>query len=284
MSRPSDPDPVARRSEGLTRFFTGVMHRQIARQFRALRIARPGLPALPGDRPVMVVATHSSWWDPAVFIALQPILFPGRTGFGPIDAAMLDRYRFMARIGVFGVRQDDPRGAVDFLRAGRRVLDSPGRVLWITAQGRFADPRQRPLALRPGAAHLLARVPGLVAVPMALEYPFWSERRPEALALFGAPVEAGPDEGAGALGARLEAALTRAADDLARLSIARDPAVFDQAIGGARGTGGVYGIWQGARARWRGDRFRPDHAPGGDERDTIGASAAPVGRDGAGRA
>ena len=264
MSRPSDADPEALRSEAACRFFARVMRRQLRSGFRAVRVARPGFPALPEGRPVIVYSNHPSWWDPALFIALHPQLFAHRQGYGPIDAAMLDRYPFMARIGVFGVRQDDARGAADFLRQALRLTQQPNRVLWITAQGRFADPRVRPLALRPGAAHLMARRSGLAAVPLAIEYPFWSERRPEALLCFGKLVEARPGETAASVAPRLEAALTEAANALAELAIARDPAAFQTVIGGARGTGGIYGLWQRARAALAGRRFSPDHAPGGD--------------------
>lgn len=242
-------------------FFERVMRGQIARNFRALRVAKPGLPELVPDRPVMVFTNHPSWWDPAVFMAVHGVLFPGRAGFGPIDAEMLERYRFMARIGVFGVPQDGARGAAQFLRTGRRILDEPDRVMWITAQGRFADMRERPLGLRPGAAHLLARCPQVQAVPMAVEYPFWSERRPEALLAFGTPVEVSPSDGPDAIAARLEAALTDTADTLATRAIARDPAAFESLIDGRRGTGGVYGQWQRLRDRMAGREHVSDHEP-----------------------
>ncbi|MGR3592066.1 MAG: lysophospholipid acyltransferase family protein [Limimaricola soesokkakensis] len=260
MSRPSDPE--AARSPRMAGFFAGVMRRQLARQFRAVRIARPGLPALDPARPVMVVTNHPSWWDPAVFIALHDRLFPGRTGFGPIEAAMLEKYPFMARIGLFGV-EEGPRGAAGFLRVAGRIVSRPDRVLWITAQGRFADPRERPLALRPGAAHLMARHPDLVALPLALDYPFWSEKRPEALLRFGAPLAVREGEPVDTLAARLEAALTEACDGLAARAVARDASAFDMALGGARGTGGVYGLWQRGRAVLAGRRFAADHGEEG---------------------
>ena len=266
VSRPSDMDPVARRSPRMVAFFEGVMRRQIARTFRALRMARPGLPQLAPDRPVMVFTNHPSWWDPAVFMAMSGPLFPGRMGFGPIDAEMLDRYPFMGRIGVFGVAQDDARGAAHFLRTGQRILSAPDRVMWITAQGRFADARQRPLGLRPGAAHLLARCPDVQAVPMAIEYPFWAEKRPEALIEFGAPLAFAPSDTPDAIAERLEQALTGTTDALAQRAVARDPAAFDILIDGSRGTGGIYGRWQRLRDRVAGREHVPDHAPQGDRR------------------
>ncbi|WP_375262687.1 lysophospholipid acyltransferase family protein [Palleronia sp.] len=259
MSPPNDP--VARRSPRMVPFFERVMRGQVARNFRALRVVKPGLPNLVPDRPVMVFTNHPSWWDPAVFMAVTGLLFPGRAGFGPIEAEMLKRYPFMARIGVFGVRQDGPRGAAHFLRTARHIVSEPDRILWITAQGRFADPRERPLALRPGAAHLLGRCPHVQAVPMAIEYPFWTERRPEALLAFGPPIDVAPSERPAALAGRLETALIDTADALATRAIARDPGVFDTLIDGSRGTGGVYGQWQRLRDRLAGRQHMPDHEP-----------------------
>lgn len=263
MSGGRPDDPVAARSRALTRFFTGVMRRQIRRGFRALRLARPGLPALPPDAPLVVYANHPSWWDPAVFIVLAEALFPDRAGYGPMEAEALERYRFMKRIGLFGVTPGTAAGAARFLRTGRRILADPRRMLWVTAQGSFVDPRVRPLRLQPGIAHLMSRVPGAVALPLALEYPFWSEKRPEALAAFGTPVTA-PGMPPDALAAALARALEAAQDDLAARAMARDPAAFVRILGGRAGVGGVYGRWQALRAAAGGRRQAPDHLPDAD--------------------
>ncbi len=252
-------DPVVLRSDAHVRFFDGVMRRQMRRAFRAVRVARPGVPGLPADRSFVLYANHPSWWDPAMFMVLRDRLFPGRRGYGPMDAAALDRYRFMRRLGIFGIEPASRAGAARFLRVGERVLADPGRVLWLTAQGEFADPRARPVRLRPGLAHLMRRVPGTVAVPLALEYTFWSEKRPEALAAFGAPVAATGD--AQALQAALEQGLEAAQDRLAVLSLARDPAAFETVLGGRAGVGGVYAGWTRARSLLSGRAYEPDHMP-----------------------
>lgn len=253
------PDPVALRHPGMVAFFLRIMARQMAGAFRAVRVARPGLPPLPPDRPLVVFANHPSWWDPAFFITLQPRLFPDREGYGPIEEAMLRRYGFFRRIGLFGVEPESRAGAARFLATSRHVLADPRRMLWITAQGRFADPRERPLALRPGVAHLMARSPDAIALPLALEYPFWSEKRPEALACFGPPLDGREGGDALAWAGRLEAALTATCDRLAGLAQARDAEAFEPLLSGRAGVGGVYGLWQRARAAARGERHRPDH-------------------------
>ncbi|MBV8911654.1 MAG: lysophospholipid acyltransferase family protein, partial [Acetobacteraceae bacterium] len=92
------------------------------RRFHAVRISRTGLPAAPPGRPVIVCSNHPSWWDPAFFILLQTRLFPGRTGFGPMDAAALRKYGVLERMGVFGIELDTARGAARFLSTSLRIL------------------------------------------------------------------------------------------------------------------------------------------------------------------
>ncbi|CTQ34580.1 lysophospholipid acyltransferase family protein [Jannaschia rubra] len=248
-------DPVALRSPAMVRFFDGVMQRQMRRAFRAVRVAEPGLPALPDDRPVVFFSNHPSWWDPAFYIVLSAALLPGRCSFGPMEARALERYRFMRRIGIFGIEPGTTSGAARLLRVGGHILSDPAHVLWLTAQGHFADPRT-PVELQRGLSRLLSRAPQALAVPVALEYPFWSEKRPEALAAFGDAIPA-----AEATHERLEQALQDTANALAARAKARSPAAFDTILGGRVGVGGIYGGWSRLRARIRGRSYRPEHLP-----------------------
>ena len=263
-----EPEVVRLRSPATMRFFERVMRQQMGRAFRAARLAEPGVPEavrrLPPERPLVVYSNHPSWWDPAFAMVMIPRQFAGRACFGPIEAAMLERYRFMRRLGLFGVEPGTRRGAATFLRTSRAVLAEPSRMLWVTAQGRFSDPRARPVALRPGVAHLMAALPEAVALPVALEYPFWDESRPEALARFGPALE-GRDT-ASAWHARLEEALSATMDALAAQAVARDPSPFRDLLRGRAGVGGVYDLWRRARALASGERFSPEHAAAADRR------------------
>ncbi len=224
--------------------------------FHALRILRSGLAGdLNPAGPLVVITNHPSWWDP-VISALLSTRYPERRVFAPIDAKALESYRFFKKMGFFGVEQGTARGAATFLRVARRVLMEPDAILWVTAQGRFTDPRQRPVRLMPGLGHALARFDGNATVlPIALEYPFWDEKSPEALVHFGEPVQVRPDcglDGAGwtdLLSTKLEAAM----DQLAQAAIQRDPALFETMQTGKTGVGGMYDrirrltAWMGLR-------------------------------------
>lgn len=246
-----------RRSEAMVGLFHLHMRRYLARSFHALRLSGPA-PAPPAGRPAVIYSNHPGWWDPAVFIVLDALLFPDRKGFGPMAADQLARYRFMERLGIFGIRPG-PEGARRFLDVSTGLLEDPRTMLWITAEGRFSDPRDRPVRLGSGVARLAFHVPGAVLVPLAIEYPFWTERMPEALIRFGEPVEASAAAGPAALRRLLAERLEAAMDALAGDARSRDPGRFRPLVSGSAGVGGIYDMWRRARSALAGRRFRAEH-------------------------
>lgn len=213
------------------------------------------------DGPVLVYTNHPSWWDPVHFMLLAHHVMPGRRLFGPFDAEALQKYRFFRRLGAFPVERNSRRGAATFLRTSRAILQEPGTSLWITAQGEFEDPRQRPVVLRPGVAHLARRLDSGVVIPLALEYPFWNERRPEALSYFGEPIPLGNDPGVSveAWNQRLAKGLGESMDALAELTQRRDPDAFHTLLQGRTGIGGPYDAWRRLVSWSRGQRFQASH-------------------------
>ncbi len=252
-------DPILARSPAMFRAFGWYLHWYFYRNFDAVRISRAGWPDLPPGRPVIIYSNHPSWWDPAFFILLSATVVRDRAGFGPMDQATLGQYGFMERLGIFGIDPATARGAARFMEVGLRVLRDPSAAMWITAEGHFTDNRSRPVALRPGLAHLARRVPNAVLVPLAVEYSFWNERKPVALARFGRPVEAGSPRDTAAWTAVLSAALEAEMDTLAAESATRDPALFRKIVSGGSGVGGIYDVWRRSRAWARGKPARLSH-------------------------
>jgi 1-acyl-sn-glycerol-3-phosphate acyltransferase len=236
------------------------------RKFHAIRLAAGTAPPPFAGRPLVIYCNHPSWWDPALILLTMPRLFPRRRGFGPMDAAELERYGLFRRMGLFGIDPTSPRGAASFLRVARAGLAHSDTMLGITAEGSFTDPRLRPVRLRAGLAHLARHHPEAVFLPLALEYGFWNESKPEALLRFGRPVQLPPGNtnSVAEWQVALEAALTETMDALADASAQRDPAMFTRLFSGTAGVGGIYDLWRRARAAAAGRRFNAQHEPGGD--------------------
>lgn len=249
-------------SRALLRFFDVYLHFFMRRHFHALRLAGgehwPGSARQAGETPLLVCLNHPSWWDPLSAILLSRWLEPSANHYAPMDAVACGRYGILKRLGLFPVEQGTRRGAVQFLRAGSAVLRAPHSVLWVTPQGNFTDVRTRPVVFRAGLQALLRQVPQVTVLPLALEYTFWDERLPEALALLGEPVYCSSRNGAEA-GEAVATALSRTQDLLAGLAARRDATLFTSVLEGAAGTGGIYEVWQRVRALLRGERFEPEH-------------------------
>jgi 1-acyl-sn-glycerol-3-phosphate acyltransferase len=242
------------------RCFRGYTRRYLRRHFHAVRLL--GAPALPANRPAVIYLNHAAWWDPLVCLFLAEQLFPARPGFAPIEAVQLERYGIFRNLGFFGIEPGTARGAIRFLRTAENVLRDPAHLLWLTPQGRFADPRERPVRLQNGLARLAARAPHAVFVPLALEYPFWNDRLPEVLVHFGEPLTAIelPAPSSGEVHSRLLAArLEQAQDELARAAQTRRPDAFITLLGGTAGVGGVYDLWRRLKAHGRGETFSAEH-------------------------
>jgi 1-acyl-sn-glycerol-3-phosphate acyltransferase len=237
--------------------------RFFARHMNALRVATWGAPCLPpGAGPLAIYSNHPAWWDAAVYMLAADRLFPSHESYAPIDAEMLAKYGVFGRIGAFGIDLHSRRGAAAFLTASKEILSRADRALWVTAQGRFGDVRERPLGVKPGIARLPEIAPDAIFIPLAIEYAFWLERGAEACLAFGAPMRGRDllDLPRDARRARLEDALTATLDRLSLDVQARDPARFTAVVEGRAGVGGIYDAWRRATAALRGRSFDPSHA------------------------
>ena len=252
-------------SHGLNGWFMFYVRRFLRRHFHAVRLLGGTQDATDhpdiGDEAVIFYTNHPSWWDPLVFLTLGELLYPRRMSYGPIDATALGKYRFMERIGFIGIEPGTWRGSARFLRMARAAAARRDVIFWITAQGEFVDPRDRPVAIRPGVAHALEdRTTGLI-VPLAVEYPFWTERLPEALAAFGPAlsIAAAPGRSTEEWERVLAAALEATQDRLAAAARSRDPGAFRTLLSGRVGVGGVYDLVRRIGAWLRGERFDASH-------------------------
>jgi 1-acyl-sn-glycerol-3-phosphate acyltransferase len=267
---PGHEDHLPPFSRHLHGWFMWYVRGYLRRHFHAVRLlAGPdGGSPLPeiGAEPVILYTNHPGWWDPLVFLSVGERLAPDRLNYGPIDAAALGKYRFLERIGFIGIEPGTWRGSARFLRMVRAAGRRGDVLFWVTAQGRFTDPRVRPTVIRPGIGHAVAAATGGLVVPLAVEYPFWSERCPEALAACGAPLRIAdfPGRDADAWTAALAEALEATQDRLAAAAVARDPAAFTTLLAGRVGVGPAYDAWRRVRAWFRGRDFDPSH--GGPER------------------
>ncbi len=239
--------------------------RHLARHFNSVRLGRAHHPDFTAarDRPLIVYCNHSSWWDPLVCLQLAAQLLPERRHFAPIPAGALAGSRFLSGIGFYTV-DDQPGRHARFRRhldAASQVLEEPGATLWIAPSWRLADPRQRPVEVRPWFGQLVHRLHRGVLLPLAMEFPFWDALLPEALVGFGQEL-AIEDAGMRARDwtAVLAAHLQEAQDQLAADAQTHDPNLFEPLLGAGAAAaaapagaarGGLPAVWRRLQAHLR---------------------------------
>jgi 1-acyl-sn-glycerol-3-phosphate acyltransferase len=250
------PSGVPKISAAMLRLFRRIVRGYFRRHFRAVLLqGRSHLCTT--QAPLVIYANHSSWWDPMVCILLGELLMPARHHYAPMDASALAKYPILRRLGIFPVEMQSLRGAAQFLRTSEAVL-AAGGVLWITPQGRFADPRE-PLAFKAGLGALATRVAGLQLQPLAIEYTFWDERLPETLLRFGQTVLVHKGSTSEQATKLLEDTLARTMTELKSSVIARDSKAFEVLLQGGRGTGGFYALLRRLRSVFTRKPIELDH-------------------------
>ncbi len=240
------PPVIAKRSLALFELYLSWF---VPRHFHALRITNAKrFPS--AAHPLIVCINHASWWDPILILLLTRHLAPGRFAFAPMEAAALEHYGFFRKLGAFPVDNTSIRAGTHFLRQAAAVLSGPSSILWMTPEGKFTDPRQRPLAWKSGTAALTRHIGDCTVVPLAIEYIFWDERLPEVLCNIGEPIhftsaDTSTTEQRSAL---LQKAMTLHQDELASLAATRDASHFGPVFAGRAGVSPVYNLWLRAKS------------------------------------
>jgi len=228
----------SRKSAAFNAWFAGHARSRIHKTFgrvlvRGLTRARE----LAAEAPLLVVSNHTSWWDPLVILHASTHLL-GTDGHAMMDARNLRRLPFFSLVGGFGVDLDRPADGAAVVRYSARLLDRPGRLVWIFPQGSERPITERPLGFREGAAHVARVAKRAVALPAAMRYEFGGEELPRLYLSFGPPLAYDRD------GARARAAQEEA--------VARELETIDAAIAGKPITGESFELTHEKNPPWLG--------------------------------
>ncbi len=189
-SRRSKTVQAPERTEWIFKGFQWYASRMVRREFESLAVDESCLngETFKPDTPVLVYANHPSWWDPILAVLVNQYAFPERHFFAPIDARALEKYQVFKKLGFFGIELKSHSGAAEFLDVSRSILNRPNSALWLTPEGQFSDARDHGRPLMNGLTHLFVATPGMIAIPLAIEYVFLNERKPYMLTKLGTPI------------------------------------------------------------------------------------------------
>jgi 1-acyl-sn-glycerol-3-phosphate acyltransferase len=183
----------ARKQKLFNAWFAGNARDRIHKTFAAVRIqGLSAARALARQTPLLAVSNHSSWWDPLLILHLSHHLLEV-DGYALMDAKNLRALPFFALVGAFGVDLDRPEDGAASMKYAARLLDRPGRLVWIFPQGRERPITERPLGFRPGAAAVARVARRATTLPVGIRYELGDEDRPFLYVSIGEPLSAERD-------------------------------------------------------------------------------------------
>ena len=244
---PASPSPR------FLRFFGGYSCRLLRKRFANVRLERTSEEVLQRAQthngPLIIAMNHPSWWDPIVGVAIRHTYFPDHPAFSPIEMPMFERFRFMRKLGMFGIDPEHPDALNDMVEYMRTQCDSqPRSAIFITPQGTFTDVRE-PIVVRPGIGALASKLTDARVITILAELSFWHDKRPELL-LLARECEVPTRPSTASWTRQIRNAMQDGADELARLVIARDENAFEPMLDrSGSDINPAFDLWQRLRGR-----------------------------------
>lgn len=158
----------------------------LRRHFRFIGISGDLQPGSAGNRPVLYIMNHSSWWDGLLAYHAARMLTRRRQYF-MMEEEQLRKFQFFRRLGAYSINRDEPADVRASLRYTARLLGEGGSV-WLYPEGELLPLERRPLQLKEGAAVVLRLCPDAAVVPVTLYHGLFFHPKPEATLLAGEPL------------------------------------------------------------------------------------------------
>lgn len=139
--------------------------------------------------PTIMYAPHSNWWDGIVGYHVCNRIFNKEIR---LMVEELNRFPLLRRGGAFSVNKKSPQASMEALNYAVNVLEDLNNILYIFPQGIINPPNFRPIEFQTGLTYIAQKAVkkyGAVNLqPIAVNYFFLRDNRPEVLIEFGKPI------------------------------------------------------------------------------------------------
>lgn len=140
--------------------------------------------------PTILFSPHCNWWDGIVMYNITHRIFHKEIR---LMIEELNRFPLLRRGGGYSVNKKSPQSAMKALQYSVDVVGDIKNILCIFPQGIIRPPHFRPMIFQTGLAYIAqnaAKRYGKVnLVPVALDYCFLRDNRPEVIVEFGERIE-----------------------------------------------------------------------------------------------
>lgn len=145
--------------------------------------------------PIILFAPHSNWWDGIVGYNICNRIFNKEIR---LMVEELNRFPLLRRGGAFNVNKKSPQASMQAIRYSVDILGDTNNILYLFPQGIIKPPNYRPIEFQTGLTYIAekaAKKYGKVALmPIAVNYMFLRDNRPEVLVEMGDIIELDTDK------------------------------------------------------------------------------------------
>ena len=140
--------------------------------------------------PTILFAPHCNWWDGIVLYNTTHRIFHKEIR---LMVEELNRFPLLRRGGAYSVNKKSPQSAMKALQYSVDVVGDIRNMLCIFPQGIIRPPHYRPIEFQTGLAYIaenaVKRYGKVNLIPMAIDYAFFRDNRPEVIVDFGKRIE-----------------------------------------------------------------------------------------------
>jgi len=147
------------------------------------------------DMPIIMYAPHSNWWDGIVAYAINSGICHKEMR---LMVEELKRFPLLRHAGCFSINKKTPQASMTALKYAVDVLSNTNCNLYLYPQGIIKPPNFRPIEFQSGLAYMVEKAVkkyGKIGLlPVAVNYFFLRDNRPEVFVEFGNRIEIFSDE------------------------------------------------------------------------------------------
>lgn len=140
--------------------------------------------------PTILFAPHCNWWDGIVMYNITHRIFHKEIR---LMVEELNRFPLLRRAGAFSVNKKSPQSAMKALQYSVDVVGDLRNMLCLFPQGIIRPPHFRPIKFQTGLAFIaqnaVKKYGRVNLIPVAVDYCFFRDNRPEVIVDFGKRIE-----------------------------------------------------------------------------------------------
>lgn len=173
-----------------TCFYNMLRHRFYAFRYRGEENYYNSDPSV----QTILFAPHSNWWDGIVFYCICNKIFNKEIR---LMIEELNRFPLFSKGGAYSVNKKSAQSAMQALKYSVDLLEEKSNILCIFPQGIIRPPHYRPMEFQTGLAFIaqsaVKKYGRVNLVPVAFDYTFFRDNRPEVVVDFGKRIELNKD-------------------------------------------------------------------------------------------